>query len=263
MGSRYARDHGAAGGMLAYGAQPSAMSGGPADDDHVAPYTYANFFGMRRKGAVLGHVDALAVHVSPDAPSASRVRTVNLELPVDVLRSNQRVYGVPLPLVDAVTKQPLVVRAGSVIRELAVHAAAPELGPDVAFVLGAMNDDLATEEAQQAAAQRWASVDAPVTGPLLNRHRVLLIDGQLDPERLSGVLDTYEHGDAAGDGYEAPDAAAAAACSYDCLTHPGMSVGEPRDVYPVLTPLSGDLPRGHLSISMTIVPPATPSDHGA
>lgn len=227
-----------------------------ADEPIVAPFTYASELGFIRKDDVFSTIDVLNVEIAAGRSDAGRQRKVTLVLP-DECRNN-KARGFTQTLLSTETMTHEKIPAGSIIHQLTVaKSTSDELDCDLSLILGVWSPDLHTKEAQRAVAQRFASEDAPLTGPFLNRHLLVNFSAVLGPQTLTDQLEIYERDEAANEDNLGDDEGD---CPDYAVVTENVTVGELKPVYIAATILNGSVSSCQLTFVLTYTPPPCPAE---
>lgn len=200
--------------------------------DGLAPFTLANDMGFIREDIVSAHIDTLGIEVNSGQFDSCRQKTASLQFQNDITVKDKLLTQ---SLVDA-NGSALLIPAGAIVHEVIVQKTQSYPLPDeLVLVVGYLCNDLVSVEAKKSLAGRIASSEEPITGRLLNKHKVLRINQKLDrtkTEELSSVLAS----DAAAQGLGSEPEVNYGILKEGC-------VGEPKNIYPCCTVIDGPTPK--------------------
>jgi hypothetical protein len=218
-------------------------------DSQIADYTFANEHGIKRREIVASVIDALEIDTSAGQYDGSKARTVSLQFPNDIKKGSDRM--VTQTLIEKNTLAHVLIPQGSrIISTVVTVNGAAVLDSKLAVVLGKSCPSVKGKDQKKALAGCIAGPSAPVTGDLLNLHKVISYTPTLGKDNVSTLNEIYS-ADAQAQGeddvviptYTALDASA--------------SVGEPRSLYICGTVVDGTLAASDLSVNVTYVLPAS------
>lgn len=212
--------------------------------DGLAPNTLANDMGFIRDDIVAAHIDALGIDLSAGQADGSKRKVVVLQLQNDITPKDKLLTQT---LVDS-NGSTLLIPSGSTIEEVIVcKNPSASLPDDLVMVLGYLCNDLASLEAKKLLAGRIASTEEPITGRLLNKHKMIKICQRLTKAKLEAENALYA-ADAASQGLPVETEV-----NYGVVAD-GVCVGEAKDLYPCSTIINGVVAKKALSIIFVFCP---------
>jgi hypothetical protein len=217
-------------------------------ENPIADYTFANEHGIKRREGVFSVIDVLDIDTSAGQYDGSRARTVCLALPNDIKKGSERM--ITQTLIEKNTLAHVLMPSGSRIVDttVAVQGSAV-LDPALQIVIGKSCPSVKGKEQKKALAGSIAGPTSPITGDLLNVHKVISFKPALGKGNVESLNEIYD-ADADNQGEDKKTVA-----SYAILDN-GVTVGEPRSVYICATVVAGNVNASDLTFTVTFIPPA-------
>lgn len=219
-----------------------------SSDSQIADFTFANEHGIKRREGVFSVIDVLEVDSSAGQYDGSKVRTVSLQLPNDIKKGSDRMQ--TQTLIEKNTLAHVLIPQGSRLVDVTVAVqGSAVLDSKFSLVLGKSCPSVKGKDQKKALASSIAGPAAPVTGDLLNLHKVISFKPILGKENVAALNEIYS-ADASTQGED--DVVIPSYAVLDNTT----SVGEPRSFYICSTIVDGSASASDLSVVVSYVLPA-------